>query len=107
MSIKGGSWIQIDGKLIPKSEFHGNNVRQRAGNIIDEIEPFTSPIDKSVIHTRAQRDAHMKAHGVTNSSDFSKEFLDKKGKERHMKSCGLDPASKADRIRILKAATER
>jgi hypothetical protein len=100
------SWIQVDGKFIPKEEYHGNNVRGPNMHVMPDIEPFVSPIDGSVISSRPHLKAHNKKHGVTNTADYSPQFLEKRAKERHLKATGQDAASKADRIRLLKAATE-
>ena len=100
------SWIQVDGKLIPKEDFTGNNVRGPSMHVMPDLKPFVSPIDGSVISSRPHLKAHNKKHGVTNQSDYSPQFLEKRAKERHLKATGQDAASKADRIRLLKAATE-
>ena len=50
--------------------------------IISDIEPFKSPIDGSMITTRSQRDAHFKQHNITDSRDYSSEFIAKRSRER-------------------------
>ena len=55
---------------------------QTSANIMPDIEPFVSPIDKSVIGTRPQLEAHNKRHNVTNSADFSPKYVADRGKRR-------------------------
>ena len=96
------SWIQIDGKLIPKEEFHGNNVR---GPMVQgDIEPFVSPITKEVIRGRGHLRQHMKQHGVTHADDYSPGWYENRQKEI---ARSREQASKADRIEILKQLTEK
>jgi hypothetical protein len=97
------SWIQIDGKLIPKEDFTGNNVRGPSMHIIPDIEPFVSPVTGEVISSRPQLREHNRANNVTNSADFPPEYVAKRGKERLAKQAAAD---KTDRINILKKATE-
>ena len=96
------SWIQVDGKLIPKDEYFGNNTRADAPLIMPDIQPFVSPITKEVIGGRGQLRRHMKEHGVTNSADYSKDYYKKKAKERQEQCGGQDTASKQDRIESFK-----
>jgi hypothetical protein len=98
------SWIQIDGKLIPKDEYQGNNVRGPSIHVMPDIKPLQSPIDGSIITSRPQLEAHNKQHGVTNSADYSPEFLAKRRKETHMYATGQDKASKQERIETLSRA---
>lgn len=57
--------IKIDGeyKLVPKDEAHRYRPNKSA-MIMPDIDPFVSPIDKSVIGGRAARREHMRKHGV-------------------------------------------
>lgn len=91
------SWIQIDGKLIPKEEYRGNNVRGPSIHVLPDITPIQSPIDGSVINTRPQLAAHNKRHNVTNSADYSPEFLAGKAKERNLKATGMDKQSRQEK----------
>ena len=68
------SWIQINGKLIPKDEYHGDNVRRAEGLIvIGDIEPFVSPVDGKPVMSRKQLREHNKLHDVHNYADYSPE----------------------------------
>ena len=97
-------WIQIDGKLVPKEEYYGDNTRSQAPMFMPDIEPFVSPIDGQVITTRPMLKRHNKAHGVTNTADYSKEFLDGRRKER---AATADKAGTAERIDLIKQAIHR
>ena len=102
------SYIQINGKLIPKDEYSGNNVRGlRSPNIIPDLTPFQSPIDGQIITTRSMLKRHNKAHGVTNSADYSKEFMAKKQHEREMRLQGATKDDTAERIEAIKQAIYR
>lgn len=65
-------------KLIPAEEY----VRptKRTHMVMGDIEPFQSPVDKSYITTRPQLEEHNRRHGVTNSADYPKEWVAKRGK---------------------------
>jgi hypothetical protein len=98
------SWIQIDGKLIPKDEYTGDNTRGMSFQVMPDIQPLQSPIDGSIINSRPQLKAHNAKHGVTNSADYSPEFLAKRRKETHMQATGQDKASQQERIQTLSRA---
>ena len=101
------SWIQIDGKLIPKDEYYGNNVRAQTAHIQPDIEPFKSPITGEVIRGRGHLRQHMKEHGVTNIGDYSNEYFQKKHIERSRTITGQTKEARAERIALLKQAMER
>ena len=68
-------WIQDPetGKLIPRDEYVPPSSKQHL--IMRDIKPFVSPIDGEVITTRPQLARHNREHGVTNSADYSPEYL--------------------------------
>ena len=73
------SYIQIDGKLVPKDEA---TFKADGGlTVLGDIEPFKSPITGEVIRGRAHLRQHMKEHGVTHSGDYSQEWYEKRRKE--------------------------
>ena len=101
------SWVQVNGKLIPKEEFHGTNSRAKTGILfIPDIEPFVSPVDGKIINSRPQLRAHNKFHDVTNYADFSPEYIQKKVQERQQRLHGQTPQDKQDRIEHLKRALD-
>ena len=101
------SWIQVNGKLIPREEYLGDNNRNQAPMVMEDIKPFVSPIDGQIITTRPMLRRHNKAHGVTHSADYSQEFLDGKRKEREARYRGDTPQDKAERIEAIKRAINR
>ena len=104
---KGGSWIQVDGKLIPKDEYHGNNERNQSALIMPDIEQFVSPVDGSIITGRAMLRRHNKAHGVTNMADYSAGYMEKKAVERDAASRGQTQQDKQHRIDNIIRAIDR
>jgi hypothetical protein len=53
-----------------------------APTVMRGIEAFKSPIDGSIIASRKQLAEHNKKHGVTNASDYSSGYIEKKAYER-------------------------
>jgi hypothetical protein len=104
MTIK--SWVQIDGKLIPKDEYRGDNTRQQH-HVMPDIKPFVSPITGELISSRPHLKAHNKQHGVTNTADYSREFTEKKRNEREARQLGATSRDRADRIEAIKSAMRR
>jgi hypothetical protein len=79
--VVGGSFTQgPDGKLVPRGTIP--RTRVNAPTVLREIEEFKSPIDGSIISSRGQLAAHNKKHGVTNASDYSEGYIEKKATER-------------------------
>ena len=74
-------WIQDrnTGKLIPAEEYKRP---AQTHMIIEDVKPFKSPIDGTVISSRPHLEAHNRRHGVTNSADYPKEWVAKRAKER-------------------------
>jgi hypothetical protein len=101
------SWVQdpVTGKLIPKEEWHG----QRSGGISiqGDLEPFVSPIDGRVISSRSHLRSHNSQHGVTDSRDYSQEFmLDRSGK-RISEMTGQTPAAKQERRELIRRELDK
>ena len=91
------SYIQINGKLVPK-----DSVTARADGapaVMGDIEPFKSPITGEVIRGRGHLRQHMKDHGVTHASDYSDDWYKKRreGIDREQRREG-----RAERISIMK-----
>lgn len=53
------TYIQIDGKLIEKSEYYADSV---APIIMPDIQPYQSMADGSMITSRSQHRAHLRQH---------------------------------------------
>jgi hypothetical protein len=101
------SYIQIEGKLIPKEEYFGNNLRGTASYILPDIEPFVSTVDGKPVMGRRQLREHNKVHDVVQYAEFSPEYIEKKVKERHLRLTGQTREDKQDRIENLKRAMEQ
>ena len=101
------SWIQDPetGKLIPKEEYDA--YQNDSAYIQGDIEPFKSPIDGSVISTRAQLRDHHRKHGVTDSRDYSQSYIEARAKQRQQKIVAQDAAGKRQRINHIVEAIER
>lgn len=107
MAINAGSWIQDPetGELIPR---HLYQQRDETGYYIQgDIEPFVSPIDKSVITDRKQLRQHMAKHGVTDSRDYSPEYIDRRAQARDRQMRAQDSAGKRKRVEHIIEAIER
>ena len=95
------SWIYIDGKPIPKEDYHGDNVRGTSFQVMPDIEPFISHVDGSYIGTRPHLRAHNKKHGVSNTADYPPEYVAQRKKER---LDSQDKQGKQQRIECLSRA---
>jgi hypothetical protein len=94
------------GKLIPIDEAA---IRRDAGAAIQgPIEPFVSPIDGTVISDRKQYREHCEKHNVVPAAEFSKEFYERKAKERERLYTGQhSPEQKLKRKQELYEALTR
>lgn len=102
------SWIQIDGKLIPKEEYYGDNRRMAdIPYVLPDIEPFVSPVDGTVVSSRAHLREHNRKNDVHNYADYSPEYVEKKVKERHQRLQGQTKQDREHRIEALKSAIEQ
>jgi hypothetical protein len=95
------SWIQdpVTNKLVPKEEYYRRE--SRAHFVQGDIEAFVSPITQETITDRGQLRRHMAEHGVTDSRDYSPEFLHKRRIERENIMTGNTEAARQDRIRLI------
>ena len=95
------SWVQDPKtlKLIPKEEYHSSC--SIGLYIHGNIEAFESPIDKSIISDRGKLRKHMKEHGVTNSADYSHEFMMKRSLDRNAEMTGSTKEAQAERRELL------
>ena len=92
------SYIQINGKLVPKDEATFNADSPKL-TVMGDIEPFKSPITGETIRGRAHLRQHMKEHGVTHSSDYSPEWYEKRRKEINRDE---ERQGRTERIAIIK-----
>lgn len=58
-------WIQdpVTLELIPADEWMGPS-ESKTAYVVEDIKPYRSPLDGSIVSSRSQHRAHMKAHGV-------------------------------------------
>lgn len=70
----------ITHELVPAEEYERPNERHHL--VQSDIEPFISPIDKTIISSRAHLREHNRKHNVTNAADYSTEYIEKKKAER-------------------------
>jgi len=99
--VASRSYIQIDGKLIPKDEYYRPAAQQ--GEIIMKAgveEPFRSPVDGSLITSRRVLEEHNRRNNVVNVEEFSSvpsEYFEQKRKE-HLE-VPMSPAVRRERLR--------
>lgn len=95
------SWVQhpITGKMIPKDEYVRPDTR--TAYIQGDIESFVSPIDGRHITDRSHLRRHNRDHGVTNSADYSKEFMLERSDERIKRMSGQTKEDIANRKEII------
>lgn len=98
------SWIQhpITLELIPRDEY----VRPKEAShfIHNDLQPFVSPIDGSVISDRRQYRNHCDKHGVRPAAEFPPEHYAKKAKEREAHYKGQ--SSKEETLKRKQALNE-
>ena len=95
------SYVQcpVTHKLIPKEEYYAQ--KETSVYIQGDIEPFVSPITKEVITDRGQLRRHMKEHGVTDSRDYSPEFMKKRRQERENQMTGNNETARKERRELI------
>lgn len=101
------TWIQhpLTGKLVPKEDYvsgrsGGNGGREHL--IQNDIEPFVSPIDGSHITSRSHLRTHNAKHGVTDSRDYSHDFMLRRSAKRVAEMTGQTSAAKRERRELIK-----
>lgn len=101
------SWVQDPetGKLIPKEEWR-EPVSEGAA-ILGDIEPFISPVTGQAITSRSGLRAHNNRHGVTDSRDYSHEFLLGRSRGRISEMTGQSSKDKQDRINSIRQELDK
>lgn len=66
----------------------GKEVRSSGHFVQGDLQSFVSPIDGREISDRSQLRAHNKEHGVTNSADYSHDYMMGKAKQRQNEILG-------------------
>lgn len=93
------TWVQDPdtGKLIPKEKYRRGKDYQHY--VQGDVEAFVSPIDGSVIDDRGKLRRHNARHGVTDSRDYSQEFLQSTRERRHREQ---ERDGRVDRIETIR-----
>jgi hypothetical protein len=97
---KTGTYVQTENGFVPREDYVRPD-RVNAPSIMKPLEAFKSPIDGSIISDRGKLAAHNKRHGVTNSADYSNNYLERKTQqrvasgERHLKQTRFEDISRA------------
>lgn len=99
------SYVQINGKLVPKEKAHQYDSKGLL--IMPDIQPFQSPITGEEITGRTHLRRHMKEHGVTNSADYSPEYFKKKHIERSREMTGQTKSARNERIQLIRSLMEK
>lgn len=99
MSRKVYVWDPVTGEIVPKHEYVRPEVLSPV--VHGNLEEFISPITKELIHDRRQLRNHNKQHGVTDSRDYSPEFMKKAEHARHDTMTGNTKAARAERVEII------
>ena len=100
------SWVQDPktGKLIEKERFNAGDAATQ--HIIDDIEPFVSPITQKPITSRSALRDHNREHGVTDARDYSQEYYEKEYDLRQRTMRGETLQARQERIDTIKRAIE-
>lgn len=97
-------WIQHPetNKLVPAEEY----VRPSAKSayVMEDVKPFVSPVDGTVISSRPHLEAHNRRHGVTNSADFSDAYRKERAEQRVRQQTR---EGKQERVNLIRGALER
>ena len=72
------TYIQIDGKLVEKSEYYAEPV---APGIMPDILPYQSMADGSMITSRSQHRAHLRQHNCIEIGNETMETKPTQGKD--------------------------
>lgn len=86
-------------------EVFRDNTASVAPRIHADVAPFVSPIDGSIINTRAQLVAHNQRHGVSNDMDSLREKT--KHHLANQQGHGVQAKDKRERINMLVEAYDR
>ena len=103
MAVKAGRWVWDSriSKLVPRDEYYRNKEQSTPPVLTPGLEPFTSPIDGSVITDRAQLRRHNAKHGVTDPRDYGDGWFDRKAKERESVLRSDTEAARRERVNTI------
>lgn len=102
------SWVQdpVTGKLIPK-ELYVRCPNNASAAIQGDIEPFVSPIDGRAISSRSVLRQHHIEHGVTDSRDYSHQYMLDRSTRRTQAALGQTAQAKKERITLIRQELEK
>ena len=100
-------YCQVAKKMVEKGSEQQLDPVTKAPMIIPPLKPFISPITGEEITCREQLRRHNRDHGVTNSADYSPEWMERKAKERIARANGDTPQARQERIEAIKHAINR
>lgn len=96
---------QVTGEMVRKQDYV--RTEPTAPVVHGNIKEFISPITREMIHDRKQLRNHNKQHGVTDSRDYSPEFMKKAEHARHDVMTGNTKQAKNERIEMLNEALRK
>lgn len=82
-------------------QYGPDDVRGHSVQIMEDIKPFVSPIDKTVISSRPHLEAHNRKHGVTNIADYGDQHYRTKSQEIKDRATGNTLADKRQRQDVI------
>jgi len=92
-------------KLIPAEDYHRHQAeRDLSAFVQEDIKPFVSPVDGSIISTRADLRHHNRKHGVTDPRDYGPDWFERKAKERQADMRGESRGSRESRLESIQEA---
>ena len=102
------TWVQdpVTGKLVPKHEYT-RRPDNASASIQGDIEPFVSPIDGQTITSRSILRQHHAAHGVTDSRDYSHEYMLDRSSKRINAALGQTAEAKQERIDLIRREMDK
>lgn len=102
-------WVQnpTTGKLVPAEEVDWDRYSTLPSqHIMDDIEPFISPVDGTVVTSRSRLREHNARNGVVNYHEFDGEW-EKVAAKRQAVAEGRDPEAKKDRLNDIIRSVEK
>ena len=94
------------GKLIPAEQHR--RADPNSATVIPDIEPFISPIDKTLVSSRSKLRDHQKVHEVTAHGEYGENngqaYFKRKQYERVQRMNGRAPEQQAERIEAIRNA---
>jgi hypothetical protein len=93
-----------DKKAVTSAKRYGGRQReQKSGiHIVEDIEPFKSPVTGEIISSRSQLRQHHREHGTTDSRDYSASYYEKAQRRRELEAQGKRASDRKNRIEILR-----